>query len=384
MEESDDSSPPTINISTEAPESQRRFIEHQESIGNPVLWWLEVPYAMLRSWSGADSFIKKLNAAMPDILLPVKANNRRIEESLRVKVTMVAREYKIKQRAGGRTAKKFDEKSFKMSVLSSEVTRLVDLRANNEALVSEWRKRYEDLEEEKERLYCEMMEEVRESKQKTEEVQKENVHLHQRVKAYVTEKGLSCRGSKIAEIKTKSGKEKKIKSVRKRAQQALHFLNLFGLTLETLKVKDENGTNYNLGSSSQSNNNDGNSNSGYNGLSEGDKGKVEQILFLLDKFGVGDEFYHEVTMTKQGEELPRSYLVKQLRSSLNTSCHISRTPGPAYGAQYSFEDFLVSRVACQVSYIVYIWVLFNIFLMTRFVNTLIGSTLPLIGKTVWH
>ena len=95
MEESGDSSPPTINVSTEAPESQRRFVEHQESIDNPVLWWLEVPYALLRSWSGADSFIKKLNNAMPDILLPVKSNSPRIEESLRVKVTMVAREYKI-------------------------------------------------------------------------------------------------------------------------------------------------------------------------------------------------------------------------------------------------------------------------------------------------
>ena len=41
------------------------------------------------------SFVKKLNAAMPDILLPVKSNSPRIEESLQVKITMVAREYKI-------------------------------------------------------------------------------------------------------------------------------------------------------------------------------------------------------------------------------------------------------------------------------------------------
>jgi hypothetical protein len=117
-------------------------------------------------------------------------------------------------------------------------------------------------------------------------------------------------------------------------------------------------------------------------LSESDKGKVEEIIFLLDKFGVGHEFYHEVTMTKRGKELPRSYLVKQLRSSLNTTCQNSRTPGPAYGAQYSFEDFLVSRVACQVSYILYIWVLSNIFPMTWFVNTLTGGTLRQGSK--WH
>jgi hypothetical protein len=85
------------------------------------------------------SFVKKLNAAMPDILLPVKSNSPRIEESLQVKITMVAREYKIncKQCAGICTAEKFDKKVFKMSVLSSEVTHLIDLKANNEALVRE-------------------------------------------------------------------------------------------------------------------------------------------------------------------------------------------------------------------------------------------------------
>lgn len=39
------------------------------------------------------------------------------------------------------------------------------------------------------------------------------------------------------------------------------------------------------------------------------KTKIEQSLFLLDKFCVGDAFYHELIMTIGG--LPRSYLVKQ-------------------------------------------------------------------------
>ena len=66
------------------------------------------------------------------------------------------------------------------------------------------------------------------------------------VKTYVAANGLSCRGSKIADIETKSGKEKKIKNVRERVQKALYFIELFGLKVETLKVKDDKGENYNL------------------------------------------------------------------------------------------------------------------------------------------
>ena len=44
-------------------------------------------------------------------------------------------------------------------------------------------------------------------------------------------------------------------------------------------------------------------------LSDDGKTKIEQVLFLLEKFYVGDSFYHELTMTLSG--LPKSYLVKQ-------------------------------------------------------------------------
>ena len=45
--------------------------------------------------------------------------------------------------------------------------------------------------------------------------------------------------------------------------------------------------------------------------------KVEQILYLLDKFCVSDEFYHEFSMIENG--LPRSYLIKQCRSDQTNS-----------------------------------------------------------------
>ncbi|CAB4030762.1 Hypothetical predicted protein, partial [Paramuricea clavata] len=55
-------------------------------------------------------------------------------------------------------------------------------------------------------------------------------------------------------------------------------------------------------------------------LTEGKKfHEDEKVLFLLDKFCVSDEIYHELMLVS--EELPRSYLIKQLRSNLNKTYH---------------------------------------------------------------
>ena len=70
------------------------------------------------------------------------------------------------------------------------------------------------------------------------------------------------------------------------------------------------------------------------GLNLEEKSNVEKVLFLLDKFCIGDSFYHELTMTMDG--LPKSYLVKQRRDQLNNICHITHTTGTAEGASAGF------------------------------------------------
>ena len=62
------------------------------------------------------------------------------------------------------------------------------------------------------------------------------------------------------------------------------------------------------------------SNSKYSSLSDGERKQIEEILYLLDKFCVGDSFYHELTMVTGG--LPKSYLIQQCRGDLNKLCHI--------------------------------------------------------------
>ena len=53
----------------------------------------------------------------------------------------------------------------------------------------------------------------------------------------------------------------------------------------------------------------------------------------MDSFCVSEAAYHELAMLDGGENLPRSYLVKQCKTSLDSLCHITRTPGVEEGAQ---------------------------------------------------
>ena len=83
-------------------------------------------------------------------------------------------------------------------------------------------------------------------------------------------------------------------------------------------------------------------------LSKEDKNTVESIIFLMDKFGVGDEFVHELSIVI--EDFPvKSYLIKQCRSHLNSQVKITTTPGLAPGAQHSFKLLLAEKVKDMVS-----------------------------------
>ena len=75
---------------------------------------------------------------------------------------------------------------------------------------------------------------------------------------------------------------------------------------------------------------------------------MKSVLFVVDKFCIGDAAYHELTMCIGGEDLPRSYLIKQCKDDLNKLCHITKTPGAAAGAQLDFDAKLESVLKKQV------------------------------------
>ena len=163
--------------------------------------------------------------------------------------------------------------------------------------------------------------------------------------------------------------KRRIQALGTRAQKALWFAKQFGLELDRLDFLDSNGQKYswntlsslegtspvsqrtpptaktpvhitsNPSSSSPSTKTAPTQpkNNQYENLSSDSKCKVEAILFLMDKFAVGDAFIHELSM-----------VVKQCRNKLNSLCAVKPIPGTAPGAQLSFKDSLANKFRLMV------------------------------------
>lgn len=84
---------------------------------------------------------------------------------------------------------------------------------------------------------------------------------------------------------------------------------------------------------------------------------IDEILFLLDCFGVSDEFYHELTMIHSS--LPRSYLIKERRKIISSNVPIQRLPHPYIGCFRSLREHVAEILSEQVSFLNYSFVKIN-------------------------
>ena len=100
-------------------------------------------------------------------------------------------------------------------------------------------------------------------------------------------------------------------------------------------MKDDNGASYFLNYNTPTT-------TGASSLGQDHQDKLEQVLFLLDKFCVGDEVYHELSY--ESDDLPKSYLVKQLRAKMNKTYIVERTVGEYPGAKLNFTSTLTDHV----------------------------------------
>jgi len=112
---------------------------------------------------------------------------------------------------------------------------------------------------------------------------------------------------------------RRIKELKGSADVALWFLESHGLTLTGLKVKETDSGRTCIFEYAEEN------------ITQQDDENLQQLLFLLDKFCVSDELYHELTILYN--DLP------------NKLCHIEKAPGIYPGAQISFLDTLKEHIA---------------------------------------
>ncbi|KAL9977503.1 hypothetical protein ACROYT_G014911 [Oculina patagonica] len=259
----------------------------------------------------------------------LRRNCQRVETLLFNKAYEVNLAYR---KTTGRKRKQLDDKVYKLSIRRNETETMESLKSELEksrVKLEEWKQKYIDLEAEKEKLYEQLKKEIHLKDQEITDLTQVIKDLVNYVEFLERRETLKCQGKKFHELGAKQ-QGRKLCHLKNKAQCALWFCKSFGLELNQITLQDEEGLSHNLNYRTPMS-----SPCTYaNLIIREDKNKVEQVLFLLDKFGVGDEVYHELTMVFEG--MPKSYLVKQLRSNVNKTYHIERTPGKFPGGDMKF------------------------------------------------
>ncbi|CAC5380027.1 unnamed protein product [Mytilus coruscus] len=139
------------------------------------------------------------------------------------------------------------------------------------------------------------------------------------------------KGKTIPECKSRKQSTKKISILKERVNKALWFAKSFGVDLQELKVDDSAGSTHDLLKNTKPAGR-------YDQMPETEQDKVKSLLYVLDKFGVSDDAYHELAVYNNG--LPRSYLIKQCRQDINDICTITQTPDKSPSAQLTLKETL--------------------------------------------
>ena len=89
-------------------------------------------------------------------------------------------------------------------------------------------------------------------------------------------------------------------------------------------------------------------------------------MYLLERFGVGDEFYHELTQVRSimllstvlcitsnvyvqiYPELARGYRVKQVRQEIGKGVDLEQVPAPFHGVYRHFKPAVVTALQREV------------------------------------
>lgn len=333
------------------------YIKKETVQENEIAFTINLTVKVLRSWYDnkdgdvlkSFSYVQILNVLISQYRIKIKEDCIRIQERLR----RVCNEAKSKScKSQGRKRCQLLQSVKSIAVRYEELANLEEeleyAKENSDALSKE----NEELQSRCESLYHELQDTLKAkqvSDQELEDIQneyEETLTQNKHLKDYIDKTGLAmdlCNtGKRVVEVQERQ-QRRKIKELKTAVERALWFAETFGLKLTSASFCDENGKDYDMNFS------DTPRTKAFKDLPEDEQAKLKQILFIQDKFCVGEAAYHELTMTEAGEGLPRSYLIRQCKESLNDMCHIERTPGKAEGAQVNFVEELTKVLRNHVS-----------------------------------
>ena len=302
------------------PNTHLKYIRKQNQLNRESFCWIEIPNSLLLCWETIhqnsaefESYITLLNMFIPGAGFAIRGDSERVEERLRSKCYATLRTFRS---LSGRKKQDFAcQNSFKMNLFVNEVVPLDDLYEDNSRCASE----YQRLEEEIKTLYEEMQEEIKTHETRQEKLLDENERLEQYVRKLERYSDLTKKNRKDISKVSPTTKWRYLKDLKTRAQKALWFMEQFGLKILNLEVQQNDGVCQKLNlkeKESDSVVSAATESDSASCLSEEAKSEIEKVLFLMDKFGVSEEFYHELSMVFTS--LPRSYLVKRGKHTVFT------------------------------------------------------------------
>lgn len=341
-----------------------RYVRKQCVNSEEVVFTVHITNDVLKRWHDFKntqslngiktfSFVELLNLFLAqNHAIVIKKNCSRIEERLR-RYTSATKAKSCGKRGGAFV--KFCKQSKSIAIHNNEVLTaaelekaLCDLKATKDALEAE----NDILQQRCSDLYQSLLQAQEERSKSCEEltkvqadldrVKRENVHLWQYMDNLSEQEGFKNCGKPISEVKGRQ-QRRKVRELKTYVEKALWFAETFGLKLSSVEFACKDGKSHTIDYQV-----DLDRKKSYTELSEEEQIKVQQVLFITDKFCIGEAAYHELTMTDGGTGLPRSYLLKQCKTQLNSLCHIRRTPGEDEGAQLDLLPELKNTIAKQV------------------------------------
>ena len=337
-----------------SPNTQLKYSLEQKKWDKESFCWIEIPLTLILCWetiwtrsASFESLVKLLTSSLPGCGFSIKEDAHRVEERLRTKCSATAARFK--SCAGRKKKELITSETYKMNILVEEVRSVRKLDDEMKEAI----KQKEDLEEETKKTYEELLEEVKQSKIREEGLSSANESLRHYVKK-LERRDENEKNKKDLSTLSPTTRWRYMQQLKTRAQKALWFMSSFELQLKSLQVENNDGVRHHIDLKAVTDTNaqlspttDGTQGDKYSSLPEEEKVKVEKVLFLMDKFGVSEDFFHQLTMIFH--ELPRSYLVRQCKYDLNTMCHLTRTPGRTPGVQCSFKELLREQIQDLVS-----------------------------------
>ena len=85
----------------------------------------------------------------------------------------------------------------------------------------------------------------------------------------------------------------------------------------------------------------------YASLDEEETEKIKAILFIMDRFSISLEAYHELTQVQKS--LPRTHHIESFAKVLDSQWGVKRTPGEAEGAELPLKFLLQHEIRQCVS-----------------------------------